>query len=154
MLFHNRLSALALIITSVPLLPLTQAPRRDFRTSDFKQLRWIEGTWKGQAGKGDPFFERYRFVNDSTIEMNSFTDSTLRTVSEKTTYVLRNGRIVHESNKNRWEAARFNGGTAQFVPVKGASNSFQFTRMSKDRWTATIIPSGGKKRTVYEMRRI
>lgn len=154
MLFHNRLSALALIITTIPLLPLSQAPRRDFRTSDFNQLRWIEGTWRGQAAKGAPFFERYRFVNDSTIEMQSFKDGTLRAVAEKTTYMLRNGRIAHESGRSRWEAVRFSSSTAQFVPVKGATNSFHFTRVSKDKWTAAIIPAGGQKRTVYEMRRI
>jgi hypothetical protein len=135
------------------MLPFGQSPRRDFKVNDFKQLRWIEGKWKGEAN-GAPFYERYHFTNDTTIEQESFKDGTFQTVTERATFALRNGRIFEESAKSRYEAVRFNAGVAQFIPVKGASNSFQFTRMSKDRWTATIIPNGGKKKTVYEMRRV
>lgn len=57
----------------------------------------------------------------------------------------------YEGGKSRWEAAKITGAVAQFMPVRGATNSFQFNKMSKNRWTATIIPANGK-RVVYEMR--
>jgi hypothetical protein len=84
--------------------------------------------------------------------MQSFSDATLRTVNEKSTIALRAGRIVNEGAKNhRWEAAKDTSSVAQFMPVRGVTNAFQFSVMSKNRWTATIIPASGK-RVVYEMR--
>jgi hypothetical protein len=158
MAFHNlRFSALAIIVTWGSALPASQLgePRRDFRVTDFARIRWLEGTWKGSGGGYDAFYERYHFVNDSTIEMQSFTDGTLRTVSERNTIAIRNGRIYDESanGRTRYEAAKVTNAGIDFVPVRGATTSFQFTRMSKDRWTATIRPANGKKKTVYEMRR-
>lgn len=154
MVFHSlRLKAAALIITSLSVLPFGQTPRRDFRAADFSHLRWIEGTWIGSGGGVSGFYERYHFINDSTLESASFTDAELKHMSTRSVFALRNGRIYDESGKNRWEAARINAGTAQFVPVRGATNSFQFTRISKDHWTATVIPATGK-RLVYEMRRV
>jgi hypothetical protein len=149
----SNMYATAIIITSISVLPFGQTPRRDFKVADFRQLRWIEGKWQGEAN-GEPFYERYHFTNDSTLEQESYRDASFRIVTDRATFALRNGRIIDESAKSRYEAVRFNGGIAQFIPVKGASNSFQFTRLSKDRWTATIIPNGGRKKTVYEMRRI
>ncbi len=158
MILHNlKVSALVLTLTWGAVLPTSQLgkPRNDYKASDFGKLRWIEGTWQGSGGGYDAFYERYRFLNDSTMEKMSFTDATFRMASERATIALRDGRIYDESGKTRYEAAKVTSGVAQFVPVRGASNSFQFTRMSRERWTATIYPAGGgKKKTVYEMKRI
>ena len=158
MLFHNLgLSALALVMTwSSVAVPASQIgePRRDYKLADFAKLRWVEGTWQGSGAGYDAFYERYRFVNVSTIEMTSFSDASLKTVSDRATIALRNGRIYDEGagGKSRYEAARVKAGVVEFVPVRGANNSFRFTRMSKDKWTATLRAPSGKK-TVYEMRR-
>jgi hypothetical protein len=154
MVFHTpRLAALALIITSVSVLPFS-APRRDFKQEDFAKLRWIEGAWKGTGTGVKAFYECYHFVNDSTIELVTSSDPELRTISERSTFALRNGRISNEAGRSLWEASRIATGVVQFMPMHGASNAFQFNRISKDHWTATIVPlNSTAKHTVYEMKR-
>ena len=72
---------------------------------DLRALRWIEGTWRGAGGGEKPFFERYAFVDDSTLRMESFADSTLGRVSDTTFYELRGGRFANRSARARWVAA-------------------------------------------------
>lgn len=50
--------------------------------SQFQQLRWLEGDWQGTGGGVDAFYERYRWVDDSTIRKYDFSDSTLAVVTD------------------------------------------------------------------------
>src|SRR5262245_28887902 len=43
--------------------------KKEFSQSDFQKLRWLEGTWRGSDGGKGAFFEGYRFINDTTIEV-------------------------------------------------------------------------------------
>jgi hypothetical protein len=48
---------------------------------EFATLRWIAGDWRGGGTGGTmqpPFYERYRFADDSTLLVESFADSTWR----------------------------------------------------------------------------
>src|SRR5687768_4710928 len=122
MFFHNlAIPALVVALTSTIVVPTSQTgrPRQDYKQADFEKLRWLEGTWQGSGGGYDAFYERYHFVNDSTIEKLSFTDATLQTVSERGTISLRAGRIADEGGRRRYEAAKVTSGVAQFVPVRG-----------------------------------
>jgi len=38
---------------------------------DLQKIKWIEGKWKGLY-KGNPFYEFYQLINDSTLEITSF----------------------------------------------------------------------------------
>jgi hypothetical protein len=156
MVFHNlRLPTFAFVLAINVALPVAQEnnARRDFKRGDFAKLRWLEGTWQGSGGGYDAFFERYHFVNDSTIEMTAFKDGTLTAVGSRSIIALRAGRIINESGSGRHEASKLTGNIVQFIPIRGATGSFMFQRMARDRWTATLQPRGNAKRTVYEMKR-
>src|ERR1700755_1314463 len=42
--------------------------------AELAKLRWIEGAWRGTGDVEKPFYERYRFENDSTLAVESFPD--------------------------------------------------------------------------------
>jgi hypothetical protein len=48
-----------------------QADATFYKKSDLKKIKWIEGKWKG-LDKGQPFYEIYQLINDSTLQVTSF----------------------------------------------------------------------------------
>jgi hypothetical protein len=43
----------------------------DYKKEDLKKIKWIEGKWKGLYN-GQPFYEIYKMLNDSTLEVTTF----------------------------------------------------------------------------------
>ena len=128
-----------------------------FTTLDFARLRWIEGTWRGRQSDGRALYERYRVVDDSTIAMQAFADSTLTSTSDSARIALRDGTVAHEGGAARWAATRLDSAGVAFTPIEGATNGFTWTRDGADRWTATVTwpDKHGEARSVtYPMERI
>lgn len=111
--------------------------------ADFQALRYLDGDWRGSGYEGGPFYETYRFVNDSTIEMTAWADSTRTKAREQSQYHLRDGVIG--TNKG----ARLVRADSTGHHFQAASYAWTFTPVSPDRWTARVGPS-----TVYTMDRI
>ncbi|MFL5509285.1 MAG: hypothetical protein ACJ79J_06785 [Gemmatimonadaceae bacterium] len=126
---------------------------KHFSAADFATLRWIEGDWRGRIPSGAAFYERYKFVDDSTIMMHGFEDSTLTVPNDSATIVFRNGVVIDRGGKARWTASRLDSTGIDFAPAQGATNQFSWNRQSADKWTAAIRPRTGN-RTVYPMERI
>ena len=126
-------------------------------TEELKKLRWIEGTWRGTGVDQAPFFERYKFENDSTLLTESFADETLSKVTEVTRYELKDGHFSNGGEGSRWVLTHLDNDSAKFEPVAEAQNSFVFRRISKDKWKATLTwPAKGDKpagEKVYDMER-
>ena len=149
-----RTMAFPAVLAAAIVLPVPypgQSPRTNIRASDFRKLAWIAGDWVGSGGDYPAFYERYTFVNDSTIEQQSFSDETMQTVTDRATIALRNGRITNTSGTSRYEAVALDATGISFVSAKPGGNSFVFKRASKGRWLATLRSTSGK-RTIYEMR--
>ncbi|HET7457295.1 MAG TPA: hypothetical protein VFJ74_06550 [Gemmatimonadaceae bacterium] len=149
----SRVDTLVHNFAGVPLTP-----------ADLAHLRWIEGTWRGSGSGQAPFYERYRFADDSTLVVESFADSTLGRVTDVTRFELRGGTLASTPNEPkpgaaRWVASRFAADSAvTFAPLARARNSFTWRRDSADAWTATLewpaTPGAAEaRRRVYEMRR-
>ena len=133
--------------------PAPSAAAGTFALSDFRHLRWIDGSWRGQLPDGKYFYERYRIVDDSTIAMQGFSDSTYTTVSDSSRIALRGTTVASEGPSSRWEATRLDSTSVEFVSTRNPSSGFTWQRESADRWTATIR-SGGRPNTVYNMERV
>jgi hypothetical protein len=128
-----------------------------FTAAQFAGLRWLEGTWRGRLPDGGAFYERYRFVDDSTIAMQAFADSTLTGTSDSARIALRDGTIANEGGAARWAATRLDAAGVTFTPVEGATNSFTWTVERADRWTATLTwtdHAGQAHVVTYPMERI
>lgn len=111
--------------------------------ADLQALRYLEGDWRGSGYEGGPFYESYRFVNDSTIEMTAWTDSTTTTVRERSEYALRDG-VIRTGSGGRLVSVDENG-----HHFRSGSSAWTFRQISPDRWTAQVGPS-----TTYTMDRI
>src|SRR5687768_1959879 len=69
---------------------------------EFASLRWLEGTWVGDDAGGEPFYERYAFVDDSTILAQSSPDSTFPSVDGASEIRLRAGRVTTGEEAMEW----------------------------------------------------
>jgi hypothetical protein len=111
--------------------------------ADLQALRYLEGEWRGSGYEGGPFYESYRFVNDSTIEMTSWSDSTMTTPQERSEYALRNG-VIRADNGGRLVRVDQDG-----HHFRRGSSAWTFRQVSADRWTAQVGPA-----TTYTMDRL
>jgi hypothetical protein len=131
-------------------------PRTAFGTADLAKLKWLEGTWRGTAPNEPTYYERYKFANDSTIEITYFNDSSLSRATGDGRVYLSAGKIFHTFGPGRWAATHVDESGAFFVPQANAHNTFAWSVQSPEAWTATVRTglSGHERVTVYEMRRI
>ena len=122
----------------------------------FEQLRWIAGKWRGSGGAYPSFFEEYQVLNDSTIRMRAFSDSTMRVVSDSSTIEFRGGSIRSRSNDGSfYNVVEFTPTSIRFIRPNSARGGHTFARVSADQWTATLHPAQAQgQATVYTMRRI
>jgi len=123
--------------------------------ADLAKLRWIEGNWRGSGVDQAPFFERYRFENDTTLAVDSFPDEKLEKVDDTSRYELKDGQFTNGS----YVASAIDEKGIDFEPVAGkAKNSFRWQRESADKWTAILKwpASDGKpaRERIYNMERI
>ena len=126
-------------------------------SAELKKLKWIEGAWRGTGDVDKPFFERYRFENDTTLLIESFDDETLSKVSDVSRYELKDGQFGNTGDV-RWVATKFDDKSITFSPVAKARNSFIWASESTDVWQATLTwPANDKspaRQRVYKMERI
>src|SRR5215475_16189391 len=132
------------------------AVKKEFSQSDFQKLRWLEGTWLGSAGGKDGFYEGYRFINDTAIEIEFFADSTLSKINGKGMIKLSDKSIINGAGSTFWAATSVDDRSIHFAPMQNVSNYFSWEKESQDVWIARLknFDSQGKQiETVYRMER-
>ena len=140
-------------------VPATDTPARtavSFSPTQFAQLRWLEGRWRGEGGGAPPFFEAYRWVDDSTIRKYDFGDSTFNTPVDSGNIVLRAGQVRSGSPTQSWVAVALDSVSIRFAPERGASNGFEWRRGAPGSWTARLTwdSAGVARERVYELRAV
>ena len=135
-----------------------QTPQsKKFSPVDLKKLKWIEGTWRGTGDVEAPFFERYRFENETTLAVDNFTDEKLTKVEETTRFMLSEGQFSNGGEGSRWAASVIDDQGVTFEPLVEAKNTFRWQRESDNTWTAILKwpPRDGKpaRQRVYKMER-
>ena len=135
---------------------VTSAPAT-VSAQQFGQLRWIEGTWRGTGVEQPTFYERYTFVDDSTIRAESSADSTFPAPQEAGAIELRGGRVTTGEEAMQWAVSSLDARSVRFDPVRGARNSFVWRSDADSAWTATLSwtdNDGEAHERVYHMRRM
>jgi hypothetical protein len=133
----------------------TQTPKpKLITTADLQKLRWIEGSWRGTGGGQPPFFERYRFENDTTLAVDTIEDGK---VTETTRFELKHGEFGQSDDGARSVATAIDENSITFEPVTKGHNSFRFQRVTADSWKAVLNwPATNDKparERVYNMKR-
>jgi hypothetical protein len=130
---------------------------KSFTPADLAKLHWIEGSWRGTGDVDAPFYERYRFENESTLLVDGFPDEKLTKVDDTTRFEIKDGQFGNAGEGSRWVATAIDDDSITFEPVSKARNSFTWKRESKDLWTAVLKwPADGNKpvrERVYRMER-
>ena len=131
-------------------------PKTPFSMNDLSKLRWLEGTWKATAPSEQTYYERLKFVNDSTIEIAYYSDSAFARETGTGRVYLSVGRIYHTFGPRRWGATTVDSAGVYFIPQDNAQNTFAWSHQSADAWTATTRSgySGHERVTVYQMQRV
>lgn len=149
--------ALPLFVLAGVALPLACQQRTPPRVTlaQFQELRWLSGAWRGSGGAYPAFYEEYRVLDDSTIRMRSFPDSTFTSAGDSSSIEWRNGVVVNRSANSASVAIELSGTSVHFVREGATRGGFTFSRQSADQWTATLHASTpGRSETVYVMRRL
>jgi len=158
MLLPNILASAGRELTNCNQAALPQPKPKRISTSELKNLRWIEGTWRGSGDVQKPFFERYYFENDSTLAVETFTDETLTKVEDVTRFELKDGQLGNSGEGARWVATQLDKKSITFEPISHARNTFRWERQSKKLWKAVLNwPATAKapaKQKVYQMERL
>jgi hypothetical protein len=125
-------------------------------TNDLAKLRWIEGMWRGTGVDQPPFYERYKFENDSTLVVETLTDETLSKVNDTSRFELKDGHFGHSEGESGSVATALDDNSITFAPV-GKGNYFRFQRESENSWKAILNwtgKDGTPKERIYNMERI
>ena len=136
-----------------PRVPQTATVSR----AEFARLDWLDGTFRGRNadGSGAPFFESYHRINDSTIEIRYYADSTLRAVTGTGSVEWRGGQVHHRVGAAAWVATVADSARLEFAPVAGAQNRFTWQRANDSTWSAVLFaPDTTQPPTRYEMQPI
>ena len=128
--------------------PAAAQERPRFTMDQFRGLHFLAGKWKGSMPNGGHFYESYRVLNDSTIQMYAHPDSTFGAPSDSSRVFFSAGTI-------------YNGPQAAVDVID--ENGFRFTSTGSpryvyvwkstgpDSWTATLGADGS---TVYHLVRV
>jgi hypothetical protein len=134
--------------------PTPTVTAKTITTADLQKLKWIEGSWRGTGETQPPFFERYRFENESTLVMEELADESLTQVNRTTRYELKNGQFGND----RYVATALDDTSITFWPLSPGRNSFRWQSESKDAWKAILtLPATATapaKETIYKLERL
>jgi hypothetical protein len=120
----------------------------------FRQLQWLTGTWRGSGGTYSAFFEQYRVLDDSTLQMRAFPDSTFRQATDSSTIEWRNGTIQSRSGRSTYIVIELTPASIRFIGPGAVRGGHTFARVTADEWTATLHPATEDgSPTIYTMRR-
>lgn len=118
-----------------PAVPGTIDNPPTYKKSDLQKLRWIEGNWKSMVD-GPGFYQAYSFPTDTTLEIVSYQfDGKDTSATNLSTVYWRNNHLYMGPN-GEWVAVLLDKTKFQLNPVRDGWNNIQWTKNSKDEWTA------------------
>jgi len=123
-----------------------KAPRYD--KSDLKKIKWIEGKWKGLF-KGEPFYEIYQFVNDTTLEITSYKWNGTDSSKSKKSYVYFKDGLYWLGEKQNWKVVSITTTEIKMLPNVEAYNDIIWKYKDSLAWDALLTSKNGT--TIYNM---
>jgi hypothetical protein len=122
----------------------------------FASLSWLIGEWRGSGGQYPAFYESYRLVNDSTIQMKAWADSTFAVATDSSEIAWRAGAVQSYGDGTVQNVlVRITADSLHFAKVTGQGGDFVWARETPDRWTAILAPArAGGEPVIYRLERV
>jgi hypothetical protein len=122
-----------------------------YSKNDLRKISWIEGNWKGMDGQ-NPFYEIYKFTNDSSIEITSYEwNGRDSSHSSKSYLSWQNGRYFLGDDQN-YSVVEITDKSIYMDPNNKANNSILWKINDANSWMA-ILKSKNVEKT-YKMERV
>jgi CubicO group peptidase (beta-lactamase class C family) len=102
-------------------------------------MDWLYGKWKGSNSE-IVFYEEYRYLNDTTIEM-LFYDSDSTFTNQKNhglMYKVNDDLVYIYNDRMIWKSSLKNPFLLNFAPYKNASNNFKWEYVNDNHWKAIM----------------
>jgi hypothetical protein len=137
--FVQQLTCAALLLALCACSTIQSTPMT-FNETQFAQLKFLEGRYKGVGPDNKPFYEEYVFAGPSLLQSNRYADATFAARTDGSTVALKDGVVTSTWGQFTWKAISLSPTKACFEPVN-APSSFCWERMDKDtvhatqRWT-------------------
>ena len=122
-----------------------------YTKKDLKKISWIEGNWKGMDGQS-PFYEVYKFINDSTIEITSYDWNGIDSTNSSTSLVSWKNDRYYLGDSLNYVVNEITDSVISMNPNYKANNSINWKAKNSNAWTAILKSKNGEK--VYNMERI
>ena len=136
--------------------PSPSTAPKHITTADLAKLRWIEGSWRGTGDGQAPFYERYKFENDSTLVVEGLADETMSKVNDVSRFELKDGHFGSGTADSGSVATAIDDDSISFAPL-GKGNFFRFQRETANSWKAILNwtdKTGAPKERIYHMERL
>ena len=121
-----------------------------YTQQDLKRIGWIEGNWKGMDNN-TPFYEIYKFVNDSTLETTSYNWDGKDSSQSSTTLLQWKENKYYLGDMMNWEVKEISDSSIYMIPNK-ANNDIRWRFVDQNNWDAILNTNGQDK--IYHMERI
>lgn len=103
-----------------------------------------------------PFYERYKFENESTLAVETLADETLTKTTDVSRFELKDGHFGQVDGESGSVATALDDNSISFAPYGKPSNYFRFQRESENSWKAILnwtAKTGVAKERIYNMER-
>ena len=115
------------------------------------KISWISGSWTG-IYRGNPFYELYRLINDSTLEIVSYNwdgkDSS--TTTRSMIRWINNNYYLGDSLN--WKVIRITDTSIYMEPNYKALNSILWKKLDSNHWHAILTTQQAE--IIYNMERV
>jgi hypothetical protein len=129
----------------VPPAPTETVTAARVQSGALKQMPWLLGSFRGRgdgATVQEPFYERYSLVDDTTLIVESFKDSTLTGAIDTSRYEVRRDSLASVGER-RYVATVITPDSVVFGPLVGVRNGFTWKKGDDTSWIAVITPLSG-----------
>ena len=129
----------------------------------FHNLRWIIGSWRGWISRDHFSYERFTFLNDSTIREDLYLDSAMTQHNDEMIIKFRNENIFLESANGFWVVVKLDSTSVLFSVADRSSHylidgpHILFNSIKNGTWTRNYygVDKKGKHHSdIYHTERI
>ncbi|HEX6181555.1 MAG TPA: hypothetical protein VFZ47_09945 [Chitinophagaceae bacterium] len=121
------------------------------KVDSLRRISWIEGNWQGMDGN-NPFYEIYKFKNDSTLEITSYNWNGKDSSGTSKSVITRHNNSYYLGDSLNYRVITISDSSILMFPNYKANNAILWKKVDGDTWHAFLETRQARK--TYVMKRI